>query len=216
LQSTKQTMDSWRVFCAIEFPPEVVSRAREHIRLLRDRYPRTPASWIRDGNFHLTVKFLGEIPRTKVEKLSRAAQRATAGLSPFKLIVAGSGSFPKHGPAKVLWLGVEDCSGQLEVLQQELERECAEEGFTKEDRAFNPHLTIARLRKTGSPHHPKISGAREPATITGARELATAHRELGFQTVEVLVRELCVIRSELSSAGSKYTVVSRHVLRSEF
>lgn len=192
---SSRLIESWRVFCAIELPPEVVSRAAEHIKFLRDRFPRAHASWIRDGNFHLTLKFLGEIPRTEVEKLSLAAQRAATNFSTFKLIVAGAGSFPKSGPPKVLWLGVEDRSGQLDLLQKELERECAEEGFAKEERPFHPHLTIARLRK-----------------ISGARELAAAHRELGFQAVEMLVSELYVIRSELSSAGSKYTVVSSHSL----
>ena len=189
--------ESWRVFCAIEFPAEVVSRATAHIKLLRDRFPRTPASWVRDGNFHLTLKFIGEIPRPEVARLSRAAQRTAANLSAFNLIVSGAGSFPKSGPAKVLWLGIEDPSGQLQTLQKTLEQECAREGFAKEDRAFHPHLTIARLRK-----------------ITGARELAEAHRDAGFPAAEVLVKKLLVIRSELSSAGSKYTVLSRSDLES--
>jgi 2'-5' RNA ligase len=185
--------ESWRVFCAIEFPPKVAERAIEHIKLLREAYPRTQASWIRDGNFHLTLKFIGEIPRPDVDKLSEAARRAVAGLSAFNLVVSGAGSFPKSGPAKVLWLGIEDHSGQLNILHERLEREGALEGFAKEERTFHPHLTIARLRK-----------------ITGARELAAAHRECGFHPVKALISELVVIRSELSSAGSKYTVVSRH------
>src|SRR4051812_18481756 len=74
--------ESWRVFCAIELPGEVVKRATEHIRLLREEYPHTPASWIRDGNFHLTLKFIGEIPRVNVDSVSRAVQRATQQFRP--------------------------------------------------------------------------------------------------------------------------------------
>ena len=191
-------MENWRVFCAIEFPRKVVDPALERIRVLRERFPQVAAGWIRDGNFHLTVKFIGEVPRANVEKLSAAAERATTNLSSFNLVVASAGSFPKNGPPKVLWLGVKDQSGKLQVLHQRLEETCAVEGFEKDERAFHPHLTIARIRKIG-----------------GARELAAAHRELGFEAVEVLISELLVIRSELSSAGSKYTVISRHDLRSE-
>jgi 2'-5' RNA ligase len=182
-----------RVFCAIELPEDISERATDHINNLRRQVPDISASWNRDGKFHLTVKFIGEIPRARVERLSLAAQRATVDLSSFKLIVAGAGAFPKKGPPKVLWLGIDDPTGQLATLQARLEQECGREGFSNDERAFHPHLTVARLRKP-----------------QGARELAAAHQEMGFAAVEVPVAELLVIRSELSSLGSKYSVISRH------
>jgi 2'-5' RNA ligase len=94
-----------------------------------------------------------------------------------------------------LWLGVNDSSGKLKGLQAKLDDECLRLGFEKEERAFNPHLTIARLRKP-----------------QGARALALAHKEMGFEPMNILVSELLVIRSELSSEGSRYTVISRHGL----
>jgi len=190
------TDESWRVFCAIEFPPRVVQQATAHIERLRERFPNTSASWNRDGKFHLTLKFIGETPRPNVDRLTRAARRATENLSSFNLIVAGSGAFPKKGPPKVLWLGINDPSGHLAVLHNRLEEVCTEEGFEKEERPFHPHLTIARLRKP-----------------QGARELARAHKQYGFDAVKAAVTELLVIRSELSSSGSKCTTISRHVIR---
>jgi 2'-5' RNA ligase len=183
---------TWRVFCAIEFPDEVSARASDHINRLRKQFPNVPAAWNRDGGFHLTLKFIGEIPRGRVERLSLAAKRATSNLSSFNLTVTGAGAFPKKGSPRVLWLGIDDRTGQLAKLHARLEQECALEDFTKGDRAFHPHLTIARLRK--------------PA---GARELATAHAEMGFTAVKVTITELLVVRSELNSAGSKYTTISR-------
>lgn len=184
-----------RVFCAVELPADASARATDHINSLRQQFPNVPASWNRDGKFHLTLKFIGEIPKAQVERLSLAAQRATVNLSPFKVIVTGAGVFPKKGPPKVLWLGIDDPTGQLATLQARLDQECAREGLRKEERAFHPHLTIARLRKP-----------------QGARGLAIAHQEMGFAAVEVPVSELLVIRSELGSAGSKYTLISRHGL----
>jgi len=186
---------SWRIFCAIELSPTVSARVTEHINKLKNRVPNTQASWNRDGKFHLTLKFIGETPQARVERVSLAADHAVHNLAPFSLIVEGTGVFPKSGTPKVLWLGISDPSGKLTELQTRLEQQCVQAGFAKEERAFRPHLTVARLRK---PH--------------GARALAAAHKEMGFAAVEVQVAELLVIRSELSSQGSKYTIITRHPL----
>jgi 2'-5' RNA ligase len=75
-------------------------------------------------------------------------------------------------------------------LQKRFENECAAEGFPKEDRAYKPHLTIARLRKP-----------------EGARQLADAHLQIKFEPIEVEVKEIVLFRSELSPKGSKYSVI---------
>lgn len=171
------------------------ARVTEQINRLKDSVPDTRASWNRDGKFHLTLKFIGEIPQARVERVSFAADHAARNLSPFALVVEGAGVFPKSGTPKVLWLGISDPSGNLTELQALLEQQCAQAGFAKEERSFHPHLTLARLRK---PH--------------GARTLAAAHKEMAFAAVEVQVTELLVIRSELSSQGSRYTIITRHPL----
>jgi 2'-5' RNA ligase len=185
----------WRTFCAIELSQEVCAQANEHILKMRSAFPNVRARWTRTDKFHLTLKFLGEIPKERVESLSRAAARATVSLTPCKLIIEDAGAFPQSGPPKVLWLGVTDIEGGLTDLHARLEDECEKEGFPKEQRPFHPHLTLARFRES-----------------QGTRPLASLHKEIGFAPVEISVRELLVIRSELSDAGSKYTVVSRHVL----
>jgi 2'-5' RNA ligase len=182
---------SWRIFCAIEFPDELVERVEQHIARLRQTVP--DASWSR--SFHLTIKFIGDTATTKVDLISKAAERATSDLGPFDVVVSGAGAFPKSGSAKVLWIGIGDPTGKLGVLHNRLDQECATAGIAKEDRSFHPHLTIARLRR-----------------IQNTSELTTAHKNLGFDEVVVSVKELLVIRSELSSAGSRYTTLSRHPL----
>jgi RNA 2',3'-cyclic 3'-phosphodiesterase len=186
----------WRIFCAIEFPPEVAAHASEHIKRLRERFPDIKASWTRDGNFHLTLKFIGPTPRARVELVSAAAESAVKGVSNLRLGISGTGVFPNPVAPKVLWLGIKDASGNLARLHARLEEECAREGFAKETRSFHPHLTLARVRQP-----------------QGARALAAAHLAEPFAEIEIQITELLVMRSELSSAGSKYTVISRHDLR---
>ena len=185
-----------RVFCAIDLPDNVRERSMQHVAQLRDAVPQMHASWSRD-QIHLTLKFLGEIPQWRVAVLSQTASRAVEGLSPFDIAVAQTGAFPQHGPPRVLWIGVTDASGKLAELHARLEEECAQAGFAKEQRPFHPHLTLARLRKP-----------------QGARTLASVHKELGFEPVEVTVSELLVMRSELSNEGSKHTVISKHPFKS--
>ena len=191
----KEELEQWRVFVAIELPADVRKRIKEHIDRLRDANPEARASWNREENLHLTLKFLGDISVAKVEALSDAAQHAANKVSPFKLIVGGCGSFPPRSQPRVLWIGTGDPSGNLDELHRALEEECARKGFAHEKRPFHPHLTLARVRKP-----------------QGSRQLASLHKELGFHSEKVSVSGIGVIRSELRTEGSNHTVVSRHKL----
>ena len=185
-------IESWRVFCAIEIPIAARANVLQHIARLKEAVPDVKATWSRDANLHLTLKFLGEIPQTSVSDISSVASRAVAGLAPFSIFLEQTGAFPKGSQPRVLWIGINDPSGGLAKLQSRLEEEGVRAGFPKDNRAFHPHLTIARLRQPQQ-----------------ARTLAAAHAKLEFEPVKIDVAELLVIRSELSSQGSKYTVISR-------
>lgn len=182
----------WRIFIAIELPSSVRQKLKAHIDRLRSALPDVHASWVREENLHLTLKFLGDTPITKVEALGQAAQRAATTVFPFEINVEGCGAFPPKGQPRVLWVGLGDPSGQLASVRTALEAECADAGFPREKRPFHPHLTIARIRK---PHD--------------SRHLAAAHKEMGFDRETVRASELAVIRSELRSEGSRHTVISR-------
>ena len=191
----KTPTEHWRVFIAIELPHNVRVHLAEHINTLRHSIPEVRASWSREDNLHLTLKFLGDIPVADVEKLSDAASTAAGNVEPFEIVVEGCGAFPERGQPRVLWIGIDDPSGKLSELNRALEEECANAGFAREPRAFHPHLTIARIRQ---PH--------------GSRQLAATHKELGFNREIVGVSEVSAIRSELGSGGSRHTVISRHPL----
>lgn len=186
---------SWRVFCAIEIPAQTRKRLLSHIEKLQSLVPAVRASWSRESNIHLTLKFLGETPQHLVEKFDTAVSRTVQGIPPFPILISGSGVFPSPRDPRVLWVGISDPDGQLANLHSRIEAECEEEGFAREARRFHPHLTLARLR------------ARE-----GAREIARAHEELQFATEQITASEVLLIRSELSSKGSKYSTISKHML----
>jgi 2'-5' RNA ligase len=177
----------------VELPAEVRARLEDHVRRLRKEVPDVAASWSRVENIHLTLKFFGNVEVKRIEMISEAAERAVKEFSTFQIAVGGTGVFPRASRPQVFWVGVVDQTGRLSALQEKFEKECAAEGFPKEDRAYKPHLTIARLRKPD-----------------GGRQLAEAHLQMKFEPVEINVRELVIFRSELSPKGSKYTPLSRH------
>lgn len=189
--------ETWRVFIAVELPLELRHLIRLHVDRLRDSLPDVRASWSREDNLHLTLKFLGDIPIADVEKLSRATKHTANAFTPFEIAIEDCGAFPPNGQPRVLWIGIDDPSCKLRELQQRLEAECATEDFAREQRPFHPHLTIARLRKPN-----------------GSRQLASLHKEIGFDRVIVQVSGLAVIRSELLREGSRHTAIARHEFRS--
>jgi RNA 2',3'-cyclic 3'-phosphodiesterase len=185
------TPTTWRVFCAVELPQEVRAQLQDHVVRLRKQIPDVAASWSRVENIHLTLKFFGNVAVDRIEAISGALDRAVKDFAPFEIGVGKTGSFR----SQVLWIGVSDPSGKLTALQKQIEEECAAKGFEKEDRAYRPHLTIARIRG----HE-------------GAKRLANAHLQMRFENIAVAVNEVVVFRSELSPKGSKYTAISKHGL----
>jgi len=193
----KPATPSWRMFCAIELPESLRHQLGQHIERLRQTVPQAHASWSRPENIHLTLKFLGDVKQHLIPRLSAAADRASEQFAEFQIDIAGAGAFPKQSQPRVLWIGVDDPNRKLASLQGQFEKECAQEGFAKEERAFRPHLTLARIRNP-----------------EGSRTLAEAHQQLGFAAQTFLATELVIFRSELSSQGSKYTAISRHKFQS--
>jgi 2'-5' RNA ligase len=185
----------FRTFAAIELPKFVRDRIHNHIRQLRDSVPECHPSWSRVENIHLTLKFFGDVEQSRISTISAAAARSVKDFAPFETLIAGAGAFPRTTQPRVLWIGVDDPTRKLEELQQRFETECAAAGFAKEERAFRPHLTIARIRKP-----------------EGARQLAEFNNDLRFEPITLKVNELILFRSELSSQRSKYTPLVRYAL----
>ena len=186
---------SWRVFCAVELPDEVRARLHDHIAKLREAVPDAAASWTRVESIHLTLKFFGNVVVDRIPRISDAIAGTVKEFGQFQIGVGATGLFPKPSRPQVLWIGVSDPSAKLVSLQRQLENQCAKEAFEKEDRAYRPHLTIARLRKP-----------------EGARQLADSHLRMEFKPADLQLKELILFRSELSSKGSRYTPISRHEL----
>jgi 2'-5' RNA ligase len=99
-------------------------------------------------NVHLTLKFLGDTPSSKVADIEAIMKDAVKEASPFSLEFKGVGAFPKRDHVKVLWIGVDGEVGvrTMADIAQRIDRDISRLGYQREKRRFSPHLTVARVK----------------------------------------------------------------------
>ncbi|MGE0501080.1 MAG: RNA 2',3'-cyclic phosphodiesterase [Rhizobiaceae bacterium] len=128
-----------RLFTALEIPRD----AAMSLSLLRGGLPG--ARWIDTENYHLTLRFFGDVEGHVADEIANALDRVSR-LS-FSLTLASVGAFGQKKPHSV-WAGAAP-SPDLNALQAEIERICQRLGLPADPRRFTPHVTLARLRNTG-------------------------------------------------------------------
>jgi len=107
--------------------------------------------WVETGNFHLTIKFLGETSDKQRSGIMAGLERAVDDSGPITLDWGGVGAFPSPKRPRVIWVGLATPSPQLERLANRVEQEMAELGFPRESRPFQAHITLGRLRDSQNP-----------------------------------------------------------------
>jgi len=175
-----------RTFICIEIPASI----RERIDGLQRTLGQIDAqvSWTKPSNIHLTLKFLGDVEGSRIERVGKAVERAATAISPFEVEVSGAGCFPSPRSPRVLWVGLSVVPEPLIQLYASIEVELSREGLPREKRKFSPHLTIGRIR---TPHN---------SALVAEALIATGFTPETFDATEVIV-----MRSDLKPTGSIYT-----------
>ena len=137
-------MEKIRTFVAIELPEEVKEKIFEVQNSLRQE--RADVTWVRREGMHLTLKFLGDVEVGTIDAVAAAVTAACRGTKELAISVEKVGGFPNLRRPRVLWVGMEEPTGELQRLQAKIETELASLGFEKEKRKFSPHLTIGRVK----------------------------------------------------------------------
>jgi len=180
-----------RTFIAVHVIDAIIARMIAVQQALR--CADADVSWARPEGMHLTLKFLGNVPETRIEAIGDALATVAARHAPFTAAVAGTGAFPTLARARVVWAGVTQGAEALGALAHDIEGTLAALEFEREHRPFNAHLTLGRVK---SPR-----GANELAT------LLTAHANDVFG--EMPVTEIVLMRSDLHPDGAQYTALRR-------
>ena len=131
-----------RLFVAAEVPDAVRAAVADAVAPLRERFPK--ARWVPAQNQHVTVKFLGSTYPRLVEWVTATVGEVAARHAPFATRVEGLGAYPNARRARVLWARLDDGSSAFGRLAADLDEALSKE-FKPEQRAFTPHLTLARF-----------------------------------------------------------------------
>lgn len=173
-----------RLFVAVDVPQAEKHRILEAVAPLREA--ALPVRWVEPAAFHLTLKFLGEVPDATVPAVKAAVSDVARRHAPFPLELRGAGAFPGARRPSVWWIGVAP-SASLHALRDDVEAAISPLGYPTESRPFSPHLTLGRT-------------ARDAAPVRDAQPLLDAVRYHGTFTIETLD----LMRSHLSPRGARY------------
>lgn len=181
-----------RTFIAIELPEHVTRGLARTILDLRERIVTPDIKWVSAGGIHVTLKFLGDVPATRLGEIGGALLHVCAAAAPMQFCVTGLGAFPSTRQPRVVWAGLAGDIEPLAALARAVDESLARIGFAPESRGFAPHLTLARLRQEAPP---QVKAALGEALAT-----APTPHTLTFEAIAA-----SVMRSQLSPQGAAYT-----------
>lgn len=129
-----------RVFAAVSPPHEVRAAVLDQ---LGDA--RIPGRLVPPANWHITLRFLGEIDEVTCDRYLAELDGADLGRR-FKISLTGLGAFPNQHKATVVWAGVGNGELRLHQLAEVTDEAATAVGLPGEERPFSAHLTLSRVR----------------------------------------------------------------------
>jgi len=182
-----------RLFIAVYPPPEMQAAAWHAADSLRASRGAESVSWVRQDDLHCTMRFLGEVDDAGATRASQAMAEAAGQHTRFGATLGGFGAFPTAKAARVLWIGMTHGAEPMRLLARSLEQALRKQEFERADDAFEPHLTVGRVRR--------------PADWT-ARLIDAPTIEARFQ-----VDRLVLVSSVLEKSGARHERLRESALK---
>jgi len=181
-----------RLFVAVTLPHEArAAIAAEQQKLAAATSgSNSLLKWVKAEQAHLTLVFLGNVEAGLAPAVIETVGRDVE-LAPFDMVLHGVGAFPPRGAPRVLWVGVTEGAENVTLLQREIAARVGTLGVPLEQRAFHPHLTIARWRESRPPDRDRAIGAASRGALARFR-----------------VSSATLYESKLSPAGPAYTALA--------
>lgn len=186
----REAADPRRLFIAAALPRDARERLARLIAELRGAAPEL--RWAAPDNIHLTLRFLGDVPRAATPAVEAAMAAAAGGGAPFALRFGGLGTFGGRHP-RVLQVGAD--APELLRLAERLDAALAAgAGFEPREGPFRPHVTLARVPRRAQ----RGAGAPLRAMIAGTPPLG----------VECAIGRLDLVHSMPAPNGPAYRVIA--------
>jgi 2'-5' RNA ligase len=190
-----------RGFLAIELPADLRAGLAAIQQDLKRHIERTVdqvrIGWVSPVSMHLTLRFLGDMPEESIESLRTGIEQVASTPQALSLPFERIGVFPSRSQPRVLWAGPSESWQQgpeaerLRAFHRAIEDCCQTRGFTSEERPFNPHLTLARIKQ----------GERLVGRVLVSSDMVDRPVPVGVLPIEAIA----LMRSQLHPGGSIYT-----------
>ncbi|MCP4678863.1 MAG: RNA 2',3'-cyclic phosphodiesterase [Deltaproteobacteria bacterium] len=181
-------MKTIRCFLAVKLDIETVRSIADVQRDLKDRCDEAEIKvrWVPPPNIHATIRFLGQITEPMVRAIYGMLEQVTQRVQSFEIESAGLGAFPSMEKPRVVWAGLRSGAEDLTELYEKVSKRLIEAGFNFEERPFQSHVTIGRIKDGDVNDFSSCIGDADP--FFG----------------KTWVRNLYCYRSDLSPKGAEY------------
>ncbi len=181
-----------RTFIAVHFTPEIVANLEGIAQKLRASLGKhNKINWVQAQNIHLTLQFLGDVSPPGLEELAFGLSRAFVDTCPFEIELRGVGCFPTPTKPRVIWVGMHTGRQSVAALQQCVHAVTAPLGFIPEQRPFNPHVTLGRVKWFND----------------SKNLLAFFEKNADLGAGKCQIQAIHLMGSKLTPAGARYTVL---------
>ncbi len=190
-----------RVFIAYMLPLDTAATVHKKVRRFDLTGDEQRVHWVPPQNYHLTLRFLGECSEMQLEGISQQLQRQMADFSPFVCMSGGVDFLPNSNQPRVMSLKIHS-GRRMDDLHRVCEKIADSHGFPVDERAFRPHVTLARARRFDV-------GSHEPKPAIRSDMIPVVGRLPGYR---LQVGEIALVASDLQSDDSRYRVLKRFPL----
>src|SRR5689334_21476012 len=182
-----------RLFVAADLPDAVRHALAAEQARIKSALAGSDSSlkWVKPEHAHLTLVFIGTVDDARVPAVVESIG-ADIDLPAFGATFEGAGAIPPRGAPRVLWIGVGSGARELVALQQVIAARIATLGLPIEDRAFHPHLTLARWRESRPADRSRALAVAPRGVVAGAH-----------------IDGATLYQSRLSPSGPTYTALAR-------
>lgn len=174
-----------RAFICVELPEKIRDILYDIQKQINHKNAKI--KWVAKKNLHLTLKFFSEISSSKLEKVSEKLSEIK--FKPFTVKLKEPGFFPSRDYIKIIWIGLEN---PVKILDLQGEIELKLNGLYPKDERFSAHLTLGRVK-----------------FIKDRDGLFESLNKIKVPDAEFEIREMTLMKSELTKDGPKYSVIKR-------
>jgi len=183
---------SMRSFLA--FP--ISGALKERLKYILDDLRTTGADvkWVKPGNIHLTIKFLGELEESRIESIMSLLDQRCREFVPMTSYLSEIGAFPDLQHPRIVWAALDDSKKEIQGIVEVLRGDMIKFGVPQDEHPFKPHLTLGRVRSSAH-----------------LKNLIQAMHQITFvEKIEQKFDKIILYKSTLTPQGPIYNVLKEY------